>query len=191
MASTDRLPDDAVRSVAAQIATFLPLVGGPGPAAAAAAPAREVTENLAICFLTAEQVQRPPRDLGALARPSGVWHHQVRTAGAATHFARSATSKFDPAGPHVQAVFESPVAEKIDTAIAWVDKHVKGRATVRLLVVPAYYVHALLVARPGGKDSAVLADQPDGFKQLRYETLYSLVEFLKRLAKEKPGSGIV
>lgn len=190
MASTDRLPDDAVRAVAEQIAAFLPPASGPAAAKAAPAAAREVAESLAVCPVTAEQVRRPPEDLGVLARPSGLWHHQVRTGGAATHFARSSVSGFGPAAPQVQSVFESPVAGKVDAALAWADKYVKGRATARLLVVPALHVHALLVIRPGGVCEVVLADQPAGFKQLTYETVYPLADFLKRLARERPGTGL-
>ena len=186
MAATDPLPDELVVAVAAQLAAFLPAAG----AGAAAAPARELTESFAVCTVTAEQVRRPPADLAALVRPSGVWHHQVRTGTVATHFARSTLSGFEPAGPQVQSVFESPIAGRIDEAITWADRHVRGRATVRLLVIPAYYVHALAVVPRDGVPSAVLADQPEGFKQLKYRRLYPLKEFLKLLAKEKPGRSL-
>ena len=183
MAATDPLPDEAVAAVAAQVAAFLPAAG----AGVAAAPARELTESFAVCTVTAEQVRRPPADHAALVRPSGVWHHQIRTGAAATHVARSALSGFDPSGPQVQSVFESPIAGKIDEAITWADRNVRGRATVRLMLIPAYYVHALVVVPRDGGPSAVLADQPEGFKQLEYRRLYPLKGFLKLLAKEKPG----
>jgi hypothetical protein len=180
MATTDPLPDEAAAAVAAQVAAFLPT----------AAPDRELTESFAVCPVTAEQVRRPPADLAELVRPSGLWHHQVRTGAAATHFARSALSGFDPAEPQVQSVFESPIAGKIDEAITWADRNVRGRATVRLMVVPAYYAHALVIVPRDGEPSAVLADQPEGFKQLEYRRQYPLKEFLKLLAKEKPGRSL-
>jgi hypothetical protein len=57
---------------------------------------------------------------------------------------------------------------------------------VRLLVIPAYYVHALLLVR-GRRYSAVLVDQPDGFTRLKYQKEYPLRDFLRRLAKERPA----
>jgi hypothetical protein len=185
MATADPFPDAAAAAVASQLGAFFPQPAeeGVGPAAP---PRRELTESLAVCFLEARQVRRPPKDLSVLARPSGVWHHQVRTGGAATHLARSQQSGLaEGAGAvEVQQLAETPIAGQIDRAMAWVDKNVKGRATVRLLVAPAYYLHALLIVR-GEKLSAVLADQPPGFTQLEYEREYPLADFLKRLGKEK------
>jgi hypothetical protein len=53
-------------------------------------------------------------------------------------------------------------------------------------VIPAYFVHALLIIR-GKKYSATLVDQPPGFTELREGKEYPLRKFLKRLAKEKPS----
>jgi hypothetical protein len=85
------------------------------------------------------------------------------------------------------------VAAKIDAAIGWADRHVKGRTTVRLLVVPAYFVHAFAVVRdnpptPAERYTAVLIDQPETYTRLEYEREYPLAEFLKLLAKEKPAA---
>jgi hypothetical protein len=183
MATTDPFPAPAAASAASQLAAFFP---PPPPGAAALAPVScELAETLAVCVLTAEQVRHPPRDLSTLVRASGLWHHQVRTGGAATHMARSEGSGFTD-GVQVQQLAESPVAAQIDRALAWADRHVKGRATVRLLVAPAYYLHALLVVR-GDELSAVLADQPSDYTRLEYEHEYPLADFLKLLAKEKLG----
>jgi hypothetical protein len=188
MANPDPIPDATLRSVAAQLGEMLA-----APAAAAAGalgrPARpELTESLAVCFLTAEQVTSPPADLAALARPSGTWHHQVRTAAGPTHLARSSPQAFAADELRVDQWLESPVAAKLDDALAWVDRrHPDDATTVRLLVAPAYYLHALLIVR-GRNFSAVLVDKPDGLARLEYEREYPLRDFLRRLARE-PMSG--
>jgi hypothetical protein len=184
MATTDPFPAPAAASAASQLAAFFP-PPPPGAPAALAPESRELAETLAVCVLTADHVRHPPRDLTALARPSGAWHHQVRTSGAPTHVARSEPSGFTD-GVEVQQLAETPVAAQIDRALAWADRHVKGRATVRLLIAPAYYLHALLVVR-GEEFSAVLADQPPDYSRLEYEREYPLAEFLKLLSKEKLG----
>lgn len=134
MATTDRFPPDQATAVANQLAAFFPASQHADGAALAPTPARHLTESLAVCFLGLQQVRRPPGDLSPIWRPKGVWHHQIRTAGSATHVARSNATGFeDGATVEVQQLAESPVAQKIDRALAWADSNVKGRATVRLI----------------------------------------------------------
>ena len=189
MATTDRLPDDTLKSIAAQLPTFT--ARGPFLPKNAAVPAEpdEIGESFAICQLDLAQVKKPPKNLSKLATPSGFWHHQLRTAGVATHTAVSTKQGFGD-GHEVQQMFASPVAAKIDEAVAWVDRNITGKATVRLLIAPAYFLHALLVLADDGSMSAVLADQPTGYTQLQTERQYPFAEFLKLLAKEKPAGTI-
>lgn len=188
MATADPFSVAAAASVADQLTAFFPgrdpVADGREAARAAADP--ELTETLAVCFLEARHVRQPAGDFTWLGRPSGVWHHQIRSAGVATHVARSQQSGFADAGRDVvvQQLAESPIAGKLDQALAWVDRKVKGRATVRLLVIPAYCVHALLVDR-SGTYSVVLADQPANYSHLAYEQEYPLTAFLKLLGKER------
>jgi hypothetical protein len=191
MATTDKLPPDSLKSIAAQLPSFIgrrPIAGM--NAAAAVAEPDEVGESFAICVLDVAQVKKPPQDLSKLANPSGYWHHQLRVGGAATHTAVSMKVGFGD-GHEVQQMFATPVAGKIDAAIRWVDANVTGKATVRLLVAPAYLLHALLIIATDGSLSAVLADQPAGLTQLQLEKRYPFGEFLKLLAKEKPAGTII
>lgn len=187
MPTTDRLSDDVLNSIAGQLGEFL--AGGVTAAAAGPGFPTEVGESFAVCPVTLQQVRRPPSDLSALARPSGYWHHQLRTNGVATHTAVSMKPGFGPEH-EMEQVFVSPLAGRIDTAITWVDKQVKGKGTVRLLVIPAYYTHALLVVRPDDTLEAVLVDQPEQYSHLQHETVYPLADFLKRLAKETPAESL-
>jgi len=191
MASPDPLPAAALESVARQLGEFLSL---PKPALTRAlgkVSQPEVRESLAVCFVTAEQVTHPPADLGVLARPTGIWHHQVRTAAGPTHMARSRQQGFGGSDLEVEQWIASPIAKKLDEAMAWVDRSLPNdEAIVRLLAIPAYYVHALLLIR-GKKYTAVLVDQPEGFTQLHYRKQYPLRDFLKRLAKERMSGTLV
>jgi hypothetical protein len=190
MATTDPLPKAVLQSVAEQLGQLLAL-----PRATVAGTLGELkqprlTESLVVCFVTAEQVAHPPRDLSVLARPSGIWHHQVRTAGGPTHFARSRQLELKGIDLQVEQWTESPIAAKLDEALAWIDDSLPNDATVRLLVIPSYYVHALLLLR-GRKSSVVLVDQPPGFTRLAYRKEYPLGTFLKRLAKETPSASLM
>ena len=186
MASADPFPNAARQSVADQIAGLLPITPARlvAPAALEDDGGPELTESFAVCVLHAGQVKKPPADLRELVRPSGVWHHQIRHSGTATHFARSIQPGFDPDEQGVQQLTESPVAAQIDRVIRWIDRRAPGRATARLLVAPAYYLHAFAIIRDD-KLTAVLADQPKDFHRIEYEREYPFKDFLKLLAKEK------
>lgn len=181
MATADPLSDADRQAVAGQLGRFLP----PARLGLAAARAPELTESLAVCVLPASAVADPPADLLPLVQPTGQWHHQVRTAAGPTHAARSAGQGL-AAAPEVQQFGPQPLAAKLDAAVTWADANLPDDAVVRLLAVPAYYVHALVVVR-GKRLSAVLVSQPAGFTRLEYEREYPLRDFLKRLAKEQPA----
>jgi hypothetical protein len=188
MANTDPISPAARKSIAEQLVQFLPRAkAAPKGRKAAPAPAPELGESLAVCTLTAEQVRHPPADLMELAKPSGTWYHQVHTAGGATHAARSQTGGLRGKVHHVMQMLQSPVAPKIDAALTWLDAKLgKTAATVRLLIAPAYYVHALLIVRD--KDlAAVLVDQPPGLTPLREQTEYPLKDFLTAIAQARPS----
>jgi hypothetical protein len=191
MARADPIPPPALQAVAKQLGQLLAI---PQPAATSALgkiTQPELAESLAVCIVTAEQVKNPPKNLNVLAQPSGIWHHQVRTGAGPTHMARSRQQGFGGFDLHVEQWFQSPIAGKLDEAINWVDQSIPNDGvTVRLLFIPAYYVHALLLIR-GGKYSAVLVDQPAGFTQLEYRKEYPLGDFLKRLSKEKMASSLI
>src|SRR5204863_1584438 len=82
------------------------------------------------------------KSLSQIARPTGRWHHQIAFAGNASAFARSSMSPED-GHQHVEELFISPLAAKTDQAIDWIDQNTSGDPFVTLLVVPAYYLHAL------------------------------------------------
>jgi hypothetical protein len=150
----------------------------------------ELAESLAVCLITAAEVNEPPADLSVLARPSGMWHHQLRTSTGTTHFARSTQHGFRGPELQVELCTASAIPSKLDDAIAWIDEQVPDDdVVVRLLVIPAYFVHALLVIR-GKKFSAVLVDQPATFQRLQYRKLYTLRDFLKRLSKETSSGSL-
>jgi hypothetical protein len=190
VAKPDPLSKSALKSAAQQLGELLAEAAAPAERALAPLANPKLAESLAVCFAGADQVKNPPKDLSVLANPSGIWHHQIRTSAGVTHLARSNQEGFQPDALDVQQVVESPIAEKIDRAIAWIDREIPDDSvTVRLLVIPAYYVHGLLLVEKN-KYSAVLADQPQSYEGLQYEKRYPLRDFLKRLAKERMSGSL-
>lgn len=137
--------------------------------------------------------------LEQLATPANQWHHQVRYGGQAQAFARSMSpGDSDPAAlaapgststPDVMALFTSPLAERIDQAIDWIDLNVPGDPLVRLLIAPAFYLHALWLTE-NGQDQVLVVDRPDSMEWLSYQTLYDGADFLNLLAGQTPVQGL-
>ncbi|MCI0637587.1 MAG: hypothetical protein L0Y72_32370 [Gemmataceae bacterium] len=185
MPNLDPIPTAAVASIVEQLGQFLATPKADLRKTLGDVDEPALAESLAICFVSAEQVVRPPAKLSSLIQPSGYWHHQVHTAVGPTHSARSSQQGFESTYFQVEQLVQSPIAAKVAEALAWVDQSFPDDdATVRLLVIPANYVQALLIIR-GQKYSAVLADQPATFRRLEYRKEYTLRTFLKQLAKEQ------
>ena len=99
-----------------------------------------------------------------------------------------------PLGPDagswaVRELFQSEIARKIDDVIDWIDPNVKGDPLVRLLIVPAYQLHAFWL-KEGEASQVVVVDMPNGFTRLQYGKLYTSKEFLEALAQEQHIIGI-
>ncbi len=182
MAHADPFPNDILKSVAEQIGPRLLLPPG--------APPAQLRETFSVWSLGLDATTRPKEPIAKLAQPTGRWHHQVSIGNRARAFARSM-----PLGPAAadwsvsQITPDSPIAEAIDKAIDWVDQNVPGDPLVKLLVVPAYYLHAFWL-KTDDADQVLVVHKPDQYTRLKYETLYTPRKFLELLAQEPHASGI-
>lgn len=186
MAHADSLPNDVIDAVASQIGAEAGKALG---AAVLQRKAMEMTESFSVWALEADSVTKPNGDLSQLARQTGRWHHQIKIDGRAESFARSMPLGPDAANWSVREIFESAVAQRIDDAIEWIDSNVKGDPLVRLLIVPAYHVHAFWLIE-GGTSNIVVADMPQSFAKLQTGKLYCAKEFLEALSQEQHIIGI-
>lgn len=185
MAHADNLANDILDSVAAQIDDLLPTSVG---AQVLKNTPVEMGESFGVWSLGADVIHGNA-DLSKLVTQTGRWHHQIRFGGKAGAFARSIALGPDAANWSVTQLYESDLAAKIDEATDWIDQNVKDDPVVRLLIVPAYHLHAFWIF--DGTDSRVLVvDMPNQFSQLQYRQLYSSKEFLESLAKEQHVIGV-
>jgi hypothetical protein len=190
VAHPDALPVDTVKAIADQIGQRLASVATPAQLAAPAGPrGPELGETFSVWLLGLDAVTKSHEAIEKLAIQTGRWHHQVRYGGRAQAFARSLPVGPKPDDWSVTQLFESRVAERIDAAIDWVDQNVLGDPLVRLLVMPAYHLHAFWLVDE--KTSQLLVvDMPDSYTRLRCKTLYSPKEFLDNLAQEQHAQGV-
>jgi hypothetical protein len=182
MAHADMFPNEVLDSIVEQIGSRLSLPPGAGPS--------EVRETFSIWMLGLDATTKPDEPIGKLAKPTGRWHHQISVGGRSSAFARSM-----PLGPAptdwsvTQTSTHSDIAEAIDKTIDWIDKNVKRDPLTRLLIVPAYFIHAFWLDY-GETSSILIAHMPEQYTKLRYETLYTPKEFLELLAQEPHASGV-
>ena len=184
MAHPDMFPAATLNTLASEIGLRVPAT------LRAAKPALHIAETFSVWMLGLDATTKPDQDISKLAQQTSQWHHQIKSSGKVETFARSV-----PHGPNptdwtiAQLTTASPIAEKIDKAADWIDNNVKGDPLVRLLIVPAYYLHAFWLEDQGTSHVLVI-DMPDGFTRLKYNTLYASKEFLEALAKERHATPI-
>lgn len=140
MAHTDRVPDRLLDDIAVQIGARVPLllaehpIGPDDPV--------EITETFEVLQLSPDQVRAgSPDDLRGLVGTTH--HHQVAVAGRPALYARSAP-RDGRAGWTVVELAASPLAAELDRAITVIDA-MPADDLVRLLVAPAYHLHAFLL----------------------------------------------
>jgi hypothetical protein len=192
MANTDPLSDAARKSIAKALVPFASRTIKRGIRTAGTTgftmPSEpQLVHSLTQCVIPASGVTAPPKNPLTLLTPTGVWHHQVWSAGKPAFIAASEVGGLGSEDHEIQRWFESPVAAAVNDALDWVDEQFPGDDDlVRLMVIPAYYCHALAVI-VGKKVSVVLADKPEDWKEPKHKTIYTFAEFMAALAKHKPG----
>ncbi|HVF48889.1 MAG TPA: hypothetical protein VNA19_02305 [Pyrinomonadaceae bacterium] len=128
--------------------------------------------------------------LADLAKNTGRWHHQIKFDGVAKAFARSVIDESEPKSSSVREFFSSPLAESIERAIKWIDRHVEDKLLVRLLTVPSYRIEAFWLSDEKTNQGRVLViEAPPGFAELPLDRLISSQQFLEVLSNNIPSAG--
>jgi hypothetical protein len=196
MAYTDKIPPDALSSLANQISRRL--AKSPETrdwlTAEAATPALTIGEYFEVWILRADAIKRAARqkfDLEKLAKRTGLFHHQIRFVGQGQLFARSIHPPDEPDKLRLRELFFSPLAKDIDVAIDWLDLNVDDSWLARLLIAPSYQLTAFWLLKQVTKESRILIiSLPETFKSLQKEKLIDSREFLESLAKEQNIIGV-
>jgi hypothetical protein len=199
MAHSDKVPDKALRDVAAQLgeiigdvlpqSQLLSAMGEPSMT-----PPPDLGETFAVYRLDpvgVSKFQETGSDLLHLAKPTGRWHHQIVVDGRGEAFARSTAAKMDQGNASLRGLFVSPLATRIDNAIRWINENVGGDPLVRLLVAPAYQIHAFWLVYEGQPESKVfIIKAPSRFSGLKRSRLLKSRQFLKTLSTKGHLTGI-
>lgn len=181
MAHADSLPDNILDTILEEVSNFLnatrDFFKGDIPT--------EMGETFSVWILDADKIEPTTTDLTRLARPLNRWHHQLKFGKKAVMFARSMPLEMKPSNWTVQELAESPIPDRIDRAIDWIDTYTENDPLVRILVVPAYHIYAFWLI-DGDKSQLLMVDLPPNFTNLRTDRLYSSQNFFSGLFQEHP-----
>lgn len=205
MAYTVELTDQQKRSVAQQIGGKLSLpVFSMSAAPGAAPPLQEVTETFPV-WIVDDRVSAAPGGtsnlLRAGAQDTGTFYHNIAVTNSAPGGAdeqsvvASARSVIHGPGgiPKVEAITTPPPGNELPrwvrNAAYWIESNAPGNPLVRLLIIPSRYMHCFWLSYPD-KDSVVIIDMPDSFKNLEYRHIYDSTVFFDLLQKEPKTEGL-
>lgn len=186
MAHVDELPEAALDAVAQGLSAKLPeqisSKVGSGKC--------EMTESFPVWMLGLSAIKRAKGGLTSIAENTHRWHHQISCDGHSSAFARSKQSGTDPRSRQITQVTASPISEKIENAVQWIDEHAREDPLVRLLIVPAYYLHCFWLQYPDGTSKILVVDRPKELERLSYRNLFDATDFLKLLANMANPAGV-
>lgn len=133
-------------------------------------------------------------DLSKLAQWTHRAHHQIKVDNEAVGYA---CSLIGPESPEVSQLFVSDLAKAYDQSIKWLDEFEKEHQDemvedrlVRVLLVPAYQVHAFWLLAENETSELLVIAAPAELKDLQTDRLLSSEDFLKAFKDVKPFAGM-
>jgi hypothetical protein len=182
MATFPALSPEIRQSIARQIGERLPRSAG--PAAPASRPL--LGESLPIVLLPANLISPQNLPLRKIVVSTNQWHHQVYLGNNAYRFARSkGTANMQTVGELVS----SPLPAELAQSLKIVDEILPGNATASLLVVPAFYLTALLL-ESAASEQVIIVERPNRLSMLELNIPYSAAQFLGLLSTVAPSGGV-
>jgi hypothetical protein len=191
MAHFKNLPDDVLAQLQNKVGLSLSRTTD-----ALGAISPTLHESVDVWDLPANAVVGSTNDLNILAKPLGQWHLQIKSDTTPIAYARSSTVGSAATDWSVDGIFQSELAQEFDEAIGWIDNNFPGENfLVRLLVIPAYQVHALwLINEDDPKDQQIVViDAPKeyGFHlPPNIDNAEEIGAFLNHLRSVKHAEGI-
>src|SRR5438105_5562943 len=179
MAHAYQLSEDALDDLSEQISHHLGHLYDTRPRQAESV---DLCETFEVWMLGAHRLAAGAKagsDLMQLAKSTKHLHHQIKQDG--KPLCSAASSEEEAGSPQLSKMSLSPLVEKIDRAIDWLDHHSKLQddPLVRLLVVPAYHVKAFwLVGEARSESRVVIIDAPAQFQNLPLLKILSSREFI-------------
>lgn len=196
----EQVADDIGELIAGPtIPVSLDFSSGDEPGASAESASYDMTEHFAVWVINYDDLMQPADEKASaikIPKPTNRWHHQIRKGGKVTGYARSAESESDALA--LRQFFDSEIASDIDNAITVLDQMERSNPlfsesdwVTRLLVVPAYQVHAFwLVNETSDQSLVLLIGAPSQLEGTSRKELISLESFVALLRQLQPTTGL-
>ena len=186
MAHVQKLPDDALDTIAKQVGRLYPSLDNNVTQRQSSG---ELTETFPVWFLSIEAINTGNDNLLELAQDTLRWHSQIWIDGKPEGVARAIAPSNDISDWTVRQILKGDFAKTIDDAVRWVDEKIETDPLVRILEIPAFFITALwLVDRQ--ESSVVIAKLPQNLQSLSPLVQYSSQDFLEALRQEPHAIGI-
>ena len=177
--------DDATRSsIADQIGQMLPPVDQDA-LPLAQEPLLALGESLPIMVLPLDAVRRGDQALSEAVRFTGRWHHQVEGPEGFV----SARSVDHGEEHEVVEVAASAIPDDLARTVRWIDENMPGDQLATMLIVPDYYLTAIMLRSAAG-DQVVVSQVPERLAELRPDQVYEGRQFISLLGQYPPSAGI-
>lgn len=184
MAAAPQLPDATRQNIADQIGRFLPPPVGDDRNLDVEGVLL-LAESLPVLMLPLEDLQRNEGVFSEMVRFTGRWHHQVASP---VGFA-AARSLQHGAEHEVVEVTTSTIPDDLARTIKWVDDNLPGDQLATMLIVPSYYLTAIMLRSAAG-DQVVVSQRPDRLAEIETDHVYAGREFVETLRRYPPSTGI-
>lgn len=173
---------DAIRlSIADQIGQMLPAEEG------FVEQELVLGESLPVRTLTADALQKVDGALRDATESSAEWHHQLVRGGDVA--ALTATSIGNEGEQIVVEVAEPPFAQALARAVSRLDEELgESDDRAELLIVPAYYLVAILLTGP--TERVLVVDRPERLSTVEIGYLYPSALFVEALRRFPPAAGV-
>jgi len=209
MLTTDDFPPEHLQTLTEQINNWLGdmirsrqlrLDSVTGSQSAATADSFELGEQFLMAVLNDKEIRDVNslnKDLGALVKPTGRRHHQLKYQKKALAYARSLVEKKET----LCQLFATKLAPKVQDAIEWLDAHEDEFAgatwRVRLVTVPTYHTNAFLIQQlengsnvSTGDSYILVISAPEWMRTLPQHQLLRTREFLLAFQRKVPIIGV-
>jgi hypothetical protein len=149
-----------------------------------------IAESFPIFALQLDSLDNSARPFASMVAETGVWHHQLRHGMAAHEFARSTVTGSAVADWNVAELGASGLAQKVESAIRWIDENVHDDSTVSMLTVPAYYLTGFWL-HAANSDRILVIDAPEQYGSFTPFRLYDAAQFMSVLRGLAPAGGVI
>jgi hypothetical protein len=134
------------------------------------------------------------RDIDSLARPSGIWQHQIRVGTKTVGFALSQPLGATPDSWSLREIFSSELAGRIADAIEIIDDQVPDDVEARLLKIAYQQIDAFWFVSPSNSDwhnKIMIVNSATRIPEFTFSKVLPSETFIELQVGKQTGMGLI